>query len=297
MQSMSRSKTALFWATLTAVATQCLLWTPSSLANSPYTVIGERNIFGLKDPPDPTPVAPEPEPEPPPNIKITGITTVMGIPRALLKVQTPAKNGKKEEEKSLILVAGGLAKEGIEVLEIDEANGVAKDIKVKIRQGGKESWLALERDTAKAGPPPPAPGAAPAQVAAVAQKLAAARAAAGGAAPPPNVAAGIPNRPLRTGQPGAPGYQPGAAGYAPGVGGVVTDAAAINSNPKYISRDYGLSREEQVILIEANRELTRDAVAAGEMPPLPPTELTPPELNPTTPPEPDPLQGIEQLYR
>ena len=38
-----------------------------------------------------------------------------------------------------------------------------------------------------------------------------------------------------------------------------------------------LSPEAQVIMIEANRMATQDAVNRGEMPPLPPTELTPPD--------------------
>jgi hypothetical protein len=58
-----------------------------------------------------------------------------------------------------------------------------------------------------------------------------------------------------------------------------------------------MTPEEQIILIEANRLNTLEEQASGLMPPPPPTELTPPELNPTVEPEPDPLQGIEQLYR
>ncbi|WP_205881018.1 hypothetical protein, partial [Limisphaera ngatamarikiensis] len=48
-----------------------------------------------------------------------------------------------------------------------------------------------------------------------------------------------------------------------------------------------LSLEEQILLIELQRQATQDRVARGEMPPLPPTELTPPSALPTpTPPAP-----------
>ena len=38
----------------------------------------------------------------------------------------------------------------------------------------------------------------------------------------------------------------------------------------------GLTRDEQTVLIEINRELNKGKTAAGQYPPLPPTELTPP---------------------
>jgi len=175
---MNRSHTALCGLTLAAITTQFALLEPS-LLGSPYTAIGERNVFGLKDPPAPEVVVEEKPEEPPPNIKVTGITTISGIPRALLKVQIPAKAPEPAREESYILIAGGLGQQGIEVLEIDQAYGEAKEIRVKVRQAGKESWLGLEKDTVRAAAAPP-PGAAAPQVAAAqaaAHQLAAARAA------------------------------------------------------------------------------------------------------------------------
>ncbi len=181
--------------------TLCLLVAAAASA-SPYSVVAERNVFGLKEPPPATPTEPVPEPEPPPNIKVTGITTIMGVQRALVKVQTPAKPPQPAKDESYIMVAGGPAQGGVEVLEIQD-NADIKDVKVKIRQGGKESWLNLEKDAPKAVAAAAPPGANPAQVAAAqaaAQKLAAARAAAGGVPPPV-----IPIRPVRAAQPGVPG--------------------------------------------------------------------------------------------
>ncbi len=247
---------------------------------SPYSVVAERNIFGLKDPPPPP--STEPEPEPPPNLKLTGITTIMGVPRALMKVQVPAKPPQPAKDESYIMVAGGPAQAGVEVLEINDSMDL-KDVKVKVRQAGKEFWLTLEKSAApKAGPVAAAPpGANPAQVAAAqaaAQKLAAARASASGGVPPPGLpGTAIPARPVRTAEAGGPG--------APGAAGTGLQAAAPQVNRTHVARNYGLTREEQVILIEANREMTIEDVALGNMPPLPPTELTRPELDPTVPPE------------
>jgi len=273
-----------------AVAVQCFWVAPGAWAN-PYSAVAERNIFGLKDPPPP-PAEPEPEPEPPPNVKVVGITTLMGIPRALVKVQVPAKPQQPAKEDSYIMVAGGPAQGGVEVLEIKDSNDL-KDVKVKIRVGGKESWMALDKDTPKAAPAvAAAAGGNPAQVAAAqaaAQKLAAARAAAAAANPGANPGNGIPTRPVRTAQGGpanAMGYAGGVPGYTPGA---ALQTGTTQQKRQAMVHDYGLSREEQVILIEANREMTIEDVALGDMPPLPPTEMTPPELDPTAPPEMDPM--------
>jgi hypothetical protein len=246
------------------------------LAN-PYTAIGERNIFGLKDPPLPEPPTPEKEPEPPPNVKVTGIVTLNGIARALVRVTSPAKPPKPVQDKTYILVPGE-ERDGIRVLQIDEEHGPKKEIQVKLRYASKESWLALEKDTPRAAPPP-APGKTPAQVTtaqAAAQKLAAARAAAaGGRTQPVNPTAGL-VRPVRTGTPGVPAASGGLQ-------------SAGQRNRFFQAKDQvgDLTREEQIILIEANRLNTLEDQAAGLVPPPPPTELTPPELDPTTPPEPD----------
>src|SRR5580765_7113869 len=57
-------------------------------AGNPYQGIVDRNVFGLRPPPPP------PDPElnkpPPPKITLTGITTILGNARALMKTPPPA---------------------------------------------------------------------------------------------------------------------------------------------------------------------------------------------------------------
>src|SRR5262249_46742107 len=131
-----------------------------------------RNVFALKAPPPP----PDPEANKPPPVKITltGITTILGNKRALMK--TPAPPGKPGEpakqEMSYILTVG--QREGdIEVLDIDEVGG-----NVKVRNGSIEVTLNIDKDGPKLAatplpvgappgvavpgrPMPPIPGAAP----------------------------------------------------------------------------------------------------------------------------------------
>ena len=87
--------------------------------NTPYQSIVDRNVFALKPPPPP----PDPEATKPPPVKITltGITTILGNKRALMK--SPAPPGKPGEpakpEVSYILTVG--QREGdVEVIDIDE---------------------------------------------------------------------------------------------------------------------------------------------------------------------------------
>jgi len=131
---------------------------PDSSANL-YAEIPERNVFGLKPPP---PLVRETAPQPQvPKIVLTGITTILGNKRALMKTQpTPGKPGEQTKELSLILTEG--QREGdIEVLQIDEKAG-----SVKVDNSGTVMTLTLERDGAKLpatpAPPPPPVGFPPA---------------------------------------------------------------------------------------------------------------------------------------
>lgn len=125
---------------------------PSNQSN-PYHAIIERNLFGLK--PVPQPAAAEPERPSPVRITLTGITTILGDKRVLMKTahgQTP--------ERSYILTVG--QREGdIEVLEIDENTG-----NVTLNNAGVVMRLNLDKDgplssvnqmpSLGALPPPPA---------------------------------------------------------------------------------------------------------------------------------------------
>jgi len=124
-------------------------FSPTSSGN-PYHQIVERNLFGLR-PPQPPRV--EPPPAPLPKVMLTGITTILGNKRALLKIQFPAQPSKKAKEESCILAQG--QRDGvIEVLEINE-----KTAQVKLDNSGTLSVITFEKPVptppALAPPPPP----------------------------------------------------------------------------------------------------------------------------------------------
>jgi hypothetical protein len=118
------------------------------LANR-YDNIAERNVFGLRPAPsEPGPVA---EPASVPKILLTGITTILGDKRALLKAQVPAaRPGGQPREQSLVLSEG--QRDGlIEVLQIDQNRG-----SVKVNDFGTILTLTFENDGVKTPNPPAA---------------------------------------------------------------------------------------------------------------------------------------------
>lgn len=222
-----------------------------------YRAIVDRNVFGLKAPPPPP--DPEANKPPPPKITPTGITTILGNKRALFKVQLPARPPEPAKEQSYILTVG--QREGqIEVLEIDEIAG-----SIKFNNYGSIVTLTLEKDGAKPPNTPPAavppPGAQPATA---------------GYAPPGANPQGIPGGSSITTIGGAgAGLKsiPTRTLRLPGSS-VPGGAPAVGINPQAANQE-NLSREEQVILMELERERTRDQVSKGVLPPLPPTPISP----------------------
>lgn len=211
-----------------------------------YEAIVARNVFALKPPP--VPPDPELNKPPPPKITPTGITTILGNKRALFKVQMPAKPPEPAKEQSFILTEG--QREGqIEVLEIDEKLGA-----IKFNNFGTVVTLTLEKDGAKLPntPPPamPAPG-----------------------APPPIT-----------------GYAPPGGNPLPGasvttIGGGNTGLKSIPTRTLRLPSTAGngvqtqgtgsaapLSHEEQIVLMELEREQHKND---PKYPPPPPTPLTP----------------------
>ena len=123
-------------------------------AANPYQGIAERNLFALKPPPPAVPA--EPPPAPAPKITLTGITTILGNKRALMKVQEPAKPPQPARELSYILTEG--QRDGdIEVLEIDEEAGT-----VKVNNHGTVQELNFDKDGVKLSNQASAPAALPA---------------------------------------------------------------------------------------------------------------------------------------
>ncbi len=115
---------------------------PASAATSnPYNGIIDRNVFSLKAPEPPAP--PGPPPAPPVKLTLTGITTILGNKRALLKAQVPPHPPEPAKEESYMLTEGQ-RDGGVEVLSIDERGGI-----VKVNNNGQSETLDFVNNGAK----------------------------------------------------------------------------------------------------------------------------------------------------
>src|SRR6185369_4701692 len=194
-------------------------------SDNPYGKIVDRNIFGLKPPPPPP--SPESLKPPPPKIVLTGVTTIGGTKRVLMRVPMPARPPEPAKEESLMMTEG--QRDGdIEVLEIDEKSGT-----VRLRNYGTEMTLNLDKDGAKPQTTPVA--GLPATVPTL-----------NGTIPPPprTIPTSMPPRTLRV-PPNPQGTEnPAGNGFRP--------ASGMNMQPG-IQPQAALSPEEQVLMIEAQR--------------------------------------------
>lgn len=252
-------KTVLCALTSLALCAESLpTWAASS--DTPYQAIVDRNVFGLKPPPPP---APDPASVKPPAPKLTllGITTLLGKKRALLKFTGPAKPGEQAKETSLMLAEG--QRDGdIEVIQVDE-----KVKSVTVDDFGTPTVLTMDKDSPKTtsapapgGPPPGAPA------------MPSLPSPTGGTPAPPLRT--IPTRSLRSQNADASASAGnGMVASAPGFGMASTGAVQPRANTPQPNED--LSLEQQMLMIEAERERTKDLVNAGKLPPLPPTPFTP----------------------
>jgi hypothetical protein len=113
----------------------------------PYQTIITRNAFALRAIPVETP-RPEPEvlPAPPLEIKLTGVTTLLGVPCAFLEFIDPQI---KKTDRPPLFREGDRYNEQITIVRIDARNGW-----VKIRNNGVEATLDFERNGIKPSPPP-----------------------------------------------------------------------------------------------------------------------------------------------
>jgi hypothetical protein len=127
--------------------------TSAAIPDDPYQVIHQRNVFDLHGPP---PITSEPPPvEPPSNVKLTGITSMLGVERAFFMVSPPAERGKPPGKEQSFIIKEGEREGEIEVLKIDERAAT-----VTIKNDGLESVLALDTSPTlpngpHAGPPQP----------------------------------------------------------------------------------------------------------------------------------------------
>ena len=104
---------------------------------SPYQPIVERNVFGLKPPTRVEPLKP-----PALQVRLQGITTILGYELVILKFEAPPRPSKGEQ--SFVLAKGQRAGD-IEVLDIDATAG-----KVKVQYSGSVMDLDFENNGIKA---------------------------------------------------------------------------------------------------------------------------------------------------
>ncbi len=223
----------------------CALPRPAGAESNPYGAIVERNVFDLKPPPPP-PGANAATNTPPPNVRLTGITTILGPKRALFMVKDADSPGKQANKEQSVILGEGEREGVLEVLEINEKTGT-----VKIRNDGNFSVLAFE-NTKLPSAPAGGPGAGP---------------------------GGMPKLPsfVPPGAPGAPGFpRPGGYGANPAYGGMANPAGGLSSIPTRTVRTQDdqppLTPEQQMVMMEAQREANRNNPM---FPPLPSTPLTP----------------------
>jgi hypothetical protein len=261
---------------------------------NPYQPIIDRNAFGLKPPPPPpTNVVQE---TPPLTVKLTGVTSLGGEPKAFFQMTEP---GPGKQPKWPPAMTRGEKLDGVEVLEIDVDKG-----EVKIKNGTIETTLNFEKDGIKSAPgaaaapktaavapltlPSVRPGTSPITTPTMGSPIAAsassgvtvtggsgtlgaspvtvtggsgtAMVTGGGITPATPSFSQIPTRNLRT-----PGAQ---VGVNPGFSPITTPAPQI---PPARPQSY----EESVLNVAVMTEATRSLVEQGQHPPFPPTEITP----------------------
>jgi len=224
--------------------------------DNPYALIVVRNVFDL-NPLQKNEAPPVVEANPPPKITLNGIMNVFGHLQALYKVSDSGKPGQPPKDSSYIL-SEGQGQDDVEVVKINE-----KDALVTFNNHGTVQELPLSSQSASSAPA---------------------------------AATGNPNIPgfhpiINGGNPGNPFGGPGnlggtganlGGGARPGGNGAnnFNGLPTIQPRTTYSApqpQQPEMTPEEQVIAIEANRELTKQQVIQGTMPPLPPTVMTPPD--------------------
>lgn len=248
------------------------------LANAevgPYQKIVERNPFGLNPPAAPAP-PPPPVEVPKPDVTLTGITSLLGRPKAYLMT----KDAKGTPEYLSLSVGERVG--SLEVLEIQQTEG-----KVKIRNAGREISLNFKDNgvkTASAPTPPPPPGTPGAP---------------GGAPGSPGFrgapTVSIPGRPGVQGSPGG-----GSTGTmsptttitlgAPPTGGGDANQAVLRTIPTRNMRTGGsdevtvphppqanMTAEESAVIMLIQQEANKKEIQQGSFPPLPPVPGLEPE--------------------
>ena len=132
----------------------------AEMKENPYQVIIDRNPFGLRPVPIVEPPKPPEIPAPPPlKIKLTGITTLLGPPRAILEFTDPQT---QKTDRPPPFSENDTYKDNITIVSID-----AENKRVRIKNGDAETTLDFEKDGIKpsggvaSAAPVPHPGVTP----------------------------------------------------------------------------------------------------------------------------------------
>ncbi len=222
----------------------------------PYATVVARNIFGLNPP---TPPAPPAEPDPPAKITPNGIMSIFGQLQVLFKVAATSRPGVPPPVEESYILSEGQRQDDIEVVKIDEKNGI-----VTFNNHGETQELPLVVTQPSATPSP-------------------ASAVSVGGASGGRFSPGLANPGGGRPRAGGGSYGNGANSGGPDNNGNANDGSNLRGVPTrgntFNAADQipqGMTEEVQTIAIEANREMTRQQVDSGELPPLPITDLTPP---------------------
>jgi hypothetical protein len=208
--------------------------------NNPYAPIVVRNVFGLNPP---QVVDPNQNTEPPPKITPNGIMTIFGNRQVLFKVSIPARPGIPAKDEDYIL-GEGQRQDDIEVTSIDEKSGL-----VTFNNHGTVQQIPL----------------------AVAPTLAMAVA----ANQNPNTATPNSRRFGGGGRLGRNFIIGNSGNNYNGANNGANNGSNLRSMPTTQQPVQQIDPDQQIIMMEVNRQATADQVRSGDMPPLPPTELTP----------------------
>jgi hypothetical protein len=128
--------------------------TVNDAESNAYNVIVSRNVFDLHAPPQQS--SPEPSDPPPLNVRLTGISTVLGYKQAMFMVQDLIATGKPINKEESYILTEGQRQGSIQVLEINEKANF-----VKVNNDGKVSVLTFDPVKPVSAPsavPPPLAG-------------------------------------------------------------------------------------------------------------------------------------------
>jgi len=234
---------------------------------TPYEAIVSRNAFGLKPPPKPADSIKTPEPVSA-DIKLQGITTILGRPQVLLSVKHPGQPGKPVSEESLVLNEG--QRDGdVVAVKIDVAQGI-----VMLKNGNASLTLSMKEDAEKPTPGampvvpgavhppglarPVIPGVSPSAAGSTLRAPANSGVTTFGGTETHAAVPTLPTRTLRTGN-----VTPGLPNSLPGLGNSPAGSHA------YQPPNSNLSADEQMALIELQRASSQGSPAGSLLPPLP----------------------------